>query len=44
MEASWDSGADMDVPPDGSEWLMLVAIGRGDMEGTPRSEGFGEGV
>ncbi|CAE7663965.1 unnamed protein product, partial [Symbiodinium sp. CCMP2456] len=32
-QASWDSGADMSVPRHGSEWLLLVAVGRGDMEG-----------
>lgn len=32
-EAAWDSGADMSVPRHGSEWLLLVAVGRGDMEG-----------
>ena len=36
MEASWDSGADMSVPRPGSEWLLLVAVGRGDMEGASR--------
>ncbi|CAE7949982.1 unnamed protein product [Symbiodinium sp. KB8] len=36
MEASWDSGADMSVPRHGSEWLLLVAVGRGDMEGAIR--------
>ena len=38
VEAAWDSGADMSVPRHGSEWLLLVAVGRGDMEGTSRTK------